>query len=1098
MFRDQVSQRITAIGVLITFTSLLLQPLTAAAQAKSVIEDAKAFSELKTSQLTASAKRDSKKSMMASAPEQKAEKRLENLLIDVEENVKKAKPDAFKGASATLPPAVKNVLPAVEVKNIAKKIQEKAFEIKSVFVDVEKGFSDTELQLRNAKMSNEVIVRHTNMVAEYNRRKAEFGQISDLLSQAIAKDESAALDDALEKLASFSKKYPNAKPHQFTDPNRLAFRLSDRGVRPPFQSKSQFQAGLFPPKYEKVLLAGAVPDGLTLAQVALPNAPTPQDTSETDDIQITQAIKDLASQLNKNPVEIFNWVKNNIDFMPTYGAIQNADRTLLNKRGNAFDTASLLIALYRASGIPARYVYGTIELPAEKVMNWVGGVSKPEAAQSLLMQGGIPSSGITGGGTVQSIRMEHVWVEAFVDYLPSRGAKNKNPQTWVPLDASFKQYEFSPKANLAKDIGIDTNAYQQALLKSAVVDMGGNRITGDGSADIAELLESDIGKGKSWAMSTGMALALNILQGKKNIKQSNQPILFGTLPYAVVVEGNKFQSIPANLRWTINVGYFSSDSDFLIGNAVFSHTISLAKLGNQKLGLSYVPATAADAETIQSLQSQNATSLPAYLVNGIPRLSLDSSLLIQGAPVQFGRPQIVTVSITDPQGQHTNVSTYNVTAGDETTFVVNPTGINQKTITERFAQFASNTSSENLHTVGNVYWALQDLGNEIAAATHNVVSVRLPSVGAFGAPLTTQYFFGIPRSGYFQNRYADVKNHSIAAVTTDGKIPVDFMRTIGMQGSNAEGLAFDLTFSRERGTSGSTVRIMERLRQSGASVYRINSGNQYVLDTLAISEDVKIDIRNAITAGKEAIVPDRELAVNSWNGLGYILFDPLNGAGAYLIKGGYNGGVDQPDCAKEPSVVPLPDPVEEPNTLDASAMVALAIITIAAAAYSTYLAVGVILGWILTANFSIAAPSPLQKLPNRLVNTWRGNFGNVFGEWPSSAPAEIPRSCPGPVLAALEQEKKQLCDNKTLYPKNCNGEECAETTQIKMENRKNCILKRLEIMFTCYMPEGGTQGGDDVHWNHVQEELNGLRHCENCLKTTLKNQCKPGDDQGSN
>ena len=32
------------------------------------------------------------------------------------------------------------------------------------------------------------------------------------------------------------------------------------------------------------------------------------------------------------------------------------------------DTASLLIALLRAAGIPARYVYGSVEVPAEQMM----------------------------------------------------------------------------------------------------------------------------------------------------------------------------------------------------------------------------------------------------------------------------------------------------------------------------------------------------------------------------------------------------------------------------------------------------------------------------------------------------------------------------------------------------------------------------------------------------------------------------------------------------------------------------------------------------------------------------------------------------------
>jgi transglutaminase-like putative cysteine protease len=83
--------------------------------------------------------------------------------------------------------------------------------------------------------------------------------------------------------------------------------------------------------------------------------------------------------LDNNPVKIYNWVHDTIRFLPTYGSIQGAHMTLQTPQGNAFDTASLLIALLRAANIPARYVYGTVQIPIEQVMNWVGGVTHPEA-----------------------------------------------------------------------------------------------------------------------------------------------------------------------------------------------------------------------------------------------------------------------------------------------------------------------------------------------------------------------------------------------------------------------------------------------------------------------------------------------------------------------------------------------------------------------------------------------------------------------------------------------------------------------------------------------------------------------------------------------
>ena len=161
-------------------------------------------------------------------------------------------------------------------------------------------------------------------------------------------------------------------------------------------------------------------------------APTDADLAQSDEVQLTPAIRAKAQELGKNPVAIYNWVRNTIEYTPTAGAIQSAQDTLDKKRGNATDTASLLIALLRASGIPARYQFGTIDLPAAAAQNWVGGATKPEAAQQLLAQGGIATRGVVSGGQIASIRLEHVWVQAYVHWAPGRGAKDGGAKLTPP------------------------------------------------------------------------------------------------------------------------------------------------------------------------------------------------------------------------------------------------------------------------------------------------------------------------------------------------------------------------------------------------------------------------------------------------------------------------------------------------------------------------------------------------------------------------------------------------------------------------------------------------------------------------------------------
>ena len=67
--------------------------------------------------------------------------------------------------------------------------------------------------------------------------------------------------------------------------------------------------------------------------------------------------------LGHNPHKIYQWVHDNIYYVPTQGSVQGAQDTLDKKSGNAVDTASLLIALLRASNIPARYAKWTSPPP---------------------------------------------------------------------------------------------------------------------------------------------------------------------------------------------------------------------------------------------------------------------------------------------------------------------------------------------------------------------------------------------------------------------------------------------------------------------------------------------------------------------------------------------------------------------------------------------------------------------------------------------------------------------------------------------------------------------------------------------------------------
>lgn len=115
------------------------------------------------------------------------------------------------------------------------------------------------------------------------------------------------------------------------------------------------------------------------------------------EIQFTPDILALAAQLEYSPVKIYRYVYDTIKFEPYYGSLKGAQGTLVSGAGNATDQASLLIALLRASNIPARYVKGQIAVDDVtplgqngRVPRWVGAKTY-QAAALILGKGKIPA-----------------------------------------------------------------------------------------------------------------------------------------------------------------------------------------------------------------------------------------------------------------------------------------------------------------------------------------------------------------------------------------------------------------------------------------------------------------------------------------------------------------------------------------------------------------------------------------------------------------------------------------------------------------------------------------------------------------------------------
>ncbi len=244
--------------------------------------------------------------------------------------------------------------------------------------------------------------RHEKFVSDYEEK---MDKLTDGLAQVAASETGAERQKEAEKLSTYVTSLIPEEKHQ-----PLGTDLPHRNV--------DYQAG------EPVLGSNISPaymaESPSLEPSSLPRDPTSDDLTETVDTKQTEAIQELAESLDKDPIKIYEFVRNTIVYEPYYGSRKGAQETLWERGGNDIDQANLLIALFRYSNIPSRYVSGVVEIPIDKAMNWVG-VEKPYVAAQVFTAAGIPTKAIVRGGVIDALQIEHTWTEAYVSYSRYRG-----------------------------------------------------------------------------------------------------------------------------------------------------------------------------------------------------------------------------------------------------------------------------------------------------------------------------------------------------------------------------------------------------------------------------------------------------------------------------------------------------------------------------------------------------------------------------------------------------------------------------------------------------------------------------------------------------
>jgi len=775
--------------------------------------------------------------------------------------------------------------------------------------EVRREFERTGLLLAERKVPASIRARHEETFARYREEIETL--LEDLVNIETETDEDSVASTIGRAYERLSQQKHQASQRPF-DPNQLPHEAQ----RPPEDNLPRTTR-------EEFLGAGLVDNPLVqLAAIegyrleGLPGADDPAYLGESTEVRLSPEVNAKAAELDHDPVAIYHWVRNHVEWLPTWGAVQDSDLTLSARRGNAMDTASLLIALLRASGIPARYVHGTIDVPEKAFRNWAGGFQHIEEAMNYAASGGIPLTGLIEGGNIAHVRMEHVWVEAAVDFLPSRGAVMREADTWLPLDPSFKQYEFLSGLDTLAITGSDGTQLIATLLEDGVYSKNEGSVSHldqstfvDAMREVVEVLNGHIQSLDSPTLS-------DIIGGIKPVVRV-QPLLPSGLPYNKVLSGPRYSSLPKQVRPEIA---------FMIGSAATtdpanSVTFPWAAVNNRKVTLSFIPATPDDEAALKSLipetglsdPSKLPGSIPAYLIDVMPELRVDGQVVLQGSSISLGQELRFSYSVTDPV-HGTRQYPKNVLAGSYLAVAVIGGNVAQRSISKVASQLrdSKETVLANSWSQGESLKREQVLGDffhvgllgyfgqyhslgRIAANIGDAHFQMTTSLGTFGYVPRVAYFFGIPKSITGGGAMMDLDRVAFTANTDgqgrDAKAMLNFQ--LGTLASSLEHIVPEQMLVRDDspGQAVSAVRAFEQALASDQTIYHVTPSNQAVaLPKIRQNEAIMGEIRASLLSGREVIVHTEPITVPGWTGGGYIILDPDTGGGAWKIAGGANGG----------------------------------------------------------------------------------------------------------------------------------------------------------------------------------------------------------------
>ena len=581
--------------------------------------------------------------------------------------------------------------------------------------------------------------------------------------------------------------------------------------------------------------------------------------SETPGVMFTEGVEELAESLKGNPVRMAQWVRDHIEFIPLYGSVKGSELCLLDRSGNDYDQASVLIALLRSSDIPARYVYGRIRVEDENLVSWLG-VEDIKIARETIKSHGIP---------IKDGAFDHVWVEVYMENPSQWGIDG--PPRWIPMDPSYKQYRLTRITQRVKD-------------------------------DLLENLSS--------SFFQPLGLPGPVMERKLSYTWARNKVHLPVdinLPYQVKERLWAGPTLGSEFAYRVEVALSRPGED-----TVFSGEFPVEELARQPVSLLYLPAGFQDRAIMKALDNltKNPDSaisfLPAYLVKVRPYLLVGNRIVLSGKPGGLGRMQNLSVTLVSPRFRRKTFR-HTVLAGSQSAIRVMAGGMShysafddstygytfkERLLKEPLEYLEQKLGTAFLNRIGMDYMSKGSQLRAKVAAGKGIVVNSFFSEGLVSRGVRAGYLLGRPASFEYNGVQLDIQADLVCAAYGDSVVEKNgLLAALGSYGSILEHSVLE-SASTEPTTAVSAMRVLSQAQQEGIPVKIFHPGDEKLLSYLP--QPLKSEIIGALGRQQEVHIPQRPVKIGDWEGYGYILYDPGTGSRGYMINGlgaGFSGNM---------------------------------------------------------------------------------------------------------------------------------------------------------------------------------------------------------------